>query len=287
MEEKRKLTTVEINSGFVEPVIKEEDYVLGGERSIETKLGALSNEIIREDGQWDKFLPDYEPQRKSFDTYGCTVFNGTNQVEIYEKAKFGEDNNYSDRAAYIMANIKPPGADPKVFYEDTRKGGLLNEEDLSWDDSIDTLEKYSFPNPLPDRLIRKAKQWIDYRLFKHEYLPRGWNGYVKTSVMKENLKKSPLAAAVQAWSFDGEKYVRTGKDTHWTDIVGWYDNDDWKDYDSYYPFNKRLDKDFKFKYVKRIYIEKKDVLLEEEIKVGFWDTISNWIHGIIKACLKS
>lgn len=269
------IKTQEINSGFVEPEIKEEDYVLGGERSIETKLGSLSSEIIREDGQWDNFLPLNEPQRKDFDTYGCTVFDGLNQVEIYEKAKFGEDNNYADRFSYIIANIKPPGANPEVFYEKTRKKGLVNEEDLPWDESINTLAKYSLPKPLPDRLIRKAKQWLDYKLFKHEYLPRGWDGYVKIETMREALKRSPLAVDVQAWSFDGEKYVRTGKSTHWTDIIGWHDNGEWKCYDSYAPFRKRLDKDFGFKYVKRIYIEKRTPTKSR------WQMILDFIYAII------
>lgn len=244
--EHKKLFIAEIDNGWVEPVIKDEDYIFGS--------SPIPDEIMRADGQWEPFLPSEEVQAKEFETDGCTVFGATNQIETYEQEKFGGNPNYSDRAGYIMANIKPPGADPQVIYEVVRKQGLLNESDLPWSQDIKTLEQYASPKPLPQRLLDMAFEWLQKRIFKHEWLPRGADGYVPDEVIKEALKRSPIAVSVYAWAFDGQKYLRLGSDTHWTNLTGTYENGDWKCFDSYPPYQKRLDKNFGFRYAKRIWI---------------------------------
>lgn len=82
-----KITTIEINDGFIEPKVLPEDYVYGEERSIENKLGSLgiADEIIRPDGQWDAGLPGGEVQSKLFESFNCTSFNSLNQLEIMMK----------------------------------------------------------------------------------------------------------------------------------------------------------------------------------------------------------
>lgn len=249
----KKIIITEIRDGYVEPVIKDEDYISGGEKSIGNKLG-IADPPIKEDGQWDNFIPSEEVQIKNYDTFGCTVWGTNNQIEILEKKVFGGDPNYSDRALYIMANVNPPGIDPHVIYEVVRKQGVLPEMDLPWNDDLKTLEQYDLPNPLPQDLINKAKGWLIKYNFRHEYLPRNFQGWIDSAIMKEALRRSPLAAAVYAWAFDGEKYVRAGQDTHWVTIYGYYNNGDWKCFDSYPPFQKRLDKDFGFKTAKRIWL---------------------------------
>ena len=267
--------TTEINDGFIEPILKEEDYIFGD--------NSIPDVILQEDGNWDSFLPEDELQAKLFETFGCTVFATNNQIETLEKRLFGNNVNYSDRAGYIMAKITPPGADPQNYYEVVRKQGLLNEQELPWTDDIDTLQKYVAPKPLSLDLLSKAGEWLREKLFKHDWLPVGVNGFVSPETIKQALKRSPLAAAVQAWVWDGTKYIRTGSDTHWTEIHGIYDNGDFKCYDSYAPFVKRLDKNFGFKWVKRIYIRPKT---EEEKKkeaeeLSYIQQIINWIKQLI------
>lgn len=165
--------------------------------------------------------------------------------------------NYSDRFLGVKAGTKPPGNDPNNVYNAIKDYGVIPEEMLPWSDNIKTVEEYySFKNGDKSKCDEIGSQWLDKFSFKHEYLPLSVNGFVSIDLMKETLKKSCLAVAVQAWSFDGEKYVRTGKDTHWTAIYGYYDNGDWKCFDSYSPLIKRLDKNFKFKWVKRIWLGK-------------------------------
>ena len=150
--ENKKVITQEIKEGYIEPVIKAEDYVFGS--------SPIPDVIVREDGQWDDCLPLGEEQAKNFETSGCTAFNSLSQIETFEKGAMGNDSNYCDRGLYIMAGITPPGADPSVVYETIRKLGVFDENLLPWTSNIDTLEKYASPKPLPSELLTKAKTWI-------------------------------------------------------------------------------------------------------------------------------
>ena len=67
-----------ISFGFQPPIIDENHYVAGDGRL----LGATD---INPSGDWEKFLPIYEPQAKNFETYSCTTFGATSQIEIMMK----------------------------------------------------------------------------------------------------------------------------------------------------------------------------------------------------------
>src|SRR3990167_3441324 len=158
-----KIIITEINDGFVVPRITDTDYIFGD--------ASIPDVIVKPNGQWDDSLPANEIQARGFDTFGCTAWGSTNQAEIFEKGALSLDKNYSDRALYISANIAPPGADPAQVYENIRKKGLVNEQDLPWSDNIKTIEEYSSPKPLPNELVAKADEWLLSRVFKHDYLP--------------------------------------------------------------------------------------------------------------------
>ena len=67
--------------GFLKPVIKPEDYVLGGFRS-------APFEVLQENGQWDAYLPAIELQSTPrYETNGCVAFGTTSCVEILMKRK--------------------------------------------------------------------------------------------------------------------------------------------------------------------------------------------------------
>src|SRR3990167_8477175 len=171
----KRITTIELNTGFVEPVIKPEDYITGTERSIEVTLGQVEP-ILRSNGQWDDIQLPQESQQRNFDTFGCTVFNSTNQLEIQDRVVNNKQSNYSDRFLYNLIEIVPPGADPNLVYEAIRTKGLVSEEDYGWGMDIDSLEKYATPRPLPQYILDTAKEWLKTNILKHEYLPRGFDG---------------------------------------------------------------------------------------------------------------
>lgn len=162
--------------------------------------------------------------------------------------------NYSDRFVGIKAGTKLPGNDPQVVAEAIRRYGLPLEELLPFSKELKTIEEYySFKGANEKVCNEKAEDWLVKYLFKHEWLPVVGE-YISSDVMKNALKYSPLAVAVFAWAEKDGRYIRLGEDTHLTVVYGTYDNGDWKCLDSYPPFKKRLDKDFKFKWAKKIYI---------------------------------
>ena len=69
------------NYGFIEPEIKDEDYRFGS--------GQIDVPILRLDGQWDTFLPIDEKQNlNGLESFNCTAFGITSQIEILLRAKY-------------------------------------------------------------------------------------------------------------------------------------------------------------------------------------------------------
>jgi hypothetical protein len=244
-------STKRLNRGYIpETIITRDQYVLGG-------FSLIPKTILSPNGQWD--IPAFESQKNNFtDTWNCTAEGLTNQIEMYLLRLNNELFNFSDRALGIMAGTYPPGNSPQKVYETVRRNGLVDEKILPFSDDIDSPDKYYIPHPLPNSIKSQGKEWIGKYDFLHEW--------VSEKDIKETLKYSPLCVAVYAWELDNGVYVRKGQDTHWTTIYGTYDNGDWKCFDSYEPFIKRLDKNFGFTSIKRIYIGKKQNFIKNMFK---------------------
>ena len=256
------------NYGFIVPIIKEEDFHFGA--------GQIVGQVLQESGQWDDFLPQPEDQNKNgIDVDGCTAFGTTNAYEILFRRKFGE-YDFSDRGLYIEAKIRPPGADPNYVIDTFRKKASPKESSLPFDSSIDTLEKYWSPDPLPKNLVDEANQFLKGYVIGHDWVASGT--VVSPEVIKTALKFSPLCVGVYAWALDGDKYVRMGDDCHWTVIYGYEDGQYWKVWDSYDPNIKYLAWDFGFKYVKRIHLDintvPEQISIIQQIINLYWKIIS-------------
>jgi len=240
--------------GFIEPEIKDEDYVLGAY----TKLGA---EVLQPDGQWGAYLPIFEAQAKnSIETYNCTAFATLNVIEALFRRK-SEDKNFSDRYTGIMAGTYPPGNDPHKVIESIRKdAGLIDELLLPFSAELKTVDDYYSPKPMTKNLINRGHEFLQKWKIRHEWVTG------KNQAIMEALKYSPLGVAVSAWSQDGKFYKRFGSDNHWSVIFGYKKDEYWLCFDSYDGGMKILDWDFGFKYVKRYSIEPNlDLSLYEQI----------------------
>lgn len=202
------------------------------------RLGAieLPKKVLREDGQWDKFLPKDELQHTpSFDTYGCTVYGTENVKQILEKFHYGETKEYDERYNYNLAKIVPPGADPHMVADIFRNNGVVN----GVFPMTETLEEYSKPRPMPQKYVTQGvahpyelrHQWVwEYPL----------SDLRRKELIQEYLKYSPLCVSVTAWKQSGDVYVDGGQsNTHWTVLYGYTDRG-YKVYDSYAPHKKLL-----------------------------------------------
>ena len=236
------------NYGYIEPEIKEEDFILGG--------GKLPDENLRPDGQWLDVLPSNESQAKrGVDVFNCTAFGWLNVIEMYFRAKFFLETNNSDRYTGISAGTYPPGNDPSTVIESIRTtAGLITEELLPFIEGMTVGEYYS-PKPLPVKYTNKGKDWLKKYYLRHEWVFKdSASEDEKKIALMEALKHSPVAIAVNAWNEENGMYVRKGSDTHWTCLAGFKLNDFWFIFDSYKPYIKKLDWNFGFQRAKRFYI---------------------------------
>lgn len=201
-----------MNYGFQKPEILPDQWILGGQ------------ETLQPDGQWDAYLPIYEPQfENGYDTYGCTVWGTQNAIEIFLKKTTGIEYNFSERFNYILAGVRPPGADPHHVMESVRRYGLIPNQSLPM---APTFEEFLKPDPMDDKLLAIGRHWKRKNTFTHSWV-RG------AEEMKKALQSSPLCVSVSAWYRDGDVYVDNGKpNNHWCVCFGWNDKG-WKIFDSY------------------------------------------------------
>lgn len=236
--------------GYVRPEQDDSSFVLGA-------LGqSLPQSVLKEDGQWDNWLPVYEPQFNDiFDTYGCTVWGSLNAIEIYIKRLTNFERNFAERFIYILADVRPPGANPHHVLETIRKNGLIDEKLLPMTPEQDFI-KFTTPNPMSKKLLEEGMKF-EYEV-KHEYL---WNPWLpiskeeRTKLIKNALRFSPIQISVTAW-FENEQgiYVDMNRpNTHWCVCFGWTAKG-WKVFDSYDQSVKIVSFDHYFDIAKRIHL---------------------------------
>jgi hypothetical protein len=239
--------------GFIEPKIDPTHYVLG--------QGNVNLQVLEPTGDWSDSLPAIEKQSvPTFDTYNCTGFGATNQVEIYLLKRYGIKANYSDRWVGIIAgtDAKRGGNDPHTVYEAIRKYGLIPEEMLPFDDSITTAEEYfSFKGADREACYEAGRKWLEHFDFFHEWVfhpDSGLTAEERLHNMRVALKYSPLCVAVYAWEQDERGvFVDVFGPNHWTTESGIKEFQEI--FDTYEPYKKLVDQ--KIIYAKRISIEKK------------------------------
>lgn len=282
--------------GFNEDLIQldEKDYILGVNSE-------LPNIIYRQDFQWPTVV--YEPQAEKYETSGCTVWGGENQIEIFEKEVFGAEPNYDERFSYLNAKVTLDGANPQNFYQSVRKEGLIANEPLP-----ETYEEFSDRSYLTDARNKRGKKWteVEYELL-HDYLPDTYKGTIKA-----NLMFSPVALSVTAWATDENGFYidNNQRNTHWCTCYGYVSKEEvntpekaqaiadefnveretlvrlvtegkiiLKILDSYDHSKKLLHPDHKVAIAKRIHVRKRE--LNEDTF-----TEANWLEKIWEAIKK-
>lgn len=212
-------------TGFVAPKITEDHFILGG-------LSSLPANIIRVDGDWTSYLPDFESQLEdSFDSDGCTVYGTLNAIETLQGGKI----NYSDRFTYNEVGIIPPGSDPHLVATTIRGAGLVLESDLP--NVVDSLATFMTPRPNTPDLRVKGQLWLNKQQLGHEWVLTPTIGGDRLSLLKQALLYSPIGISVSAWyqNDQGLYYSPSNvQNEHWCmcykiDETGIYVFDSYKD----------------------------------------------------------
>jgi hypothetical protein len=255
-----------IHYGFIKPTIDSTQLVFGAANS-------LNKNIIQPDGQWDKYLPEYEAQATDkYDTYGCTVYGTQNALEILEKKLYGGTPNYSERYTYNLVPVSPPGADPHTIIDVIRETGLIPQGLLPFTESYDEFCK---PRPLTSEFSKRGVEFNKQYKIGHEWVFQGVDSKVRTILMKQALTMSPLGVSVTAWHEEDGVYVDKGEsNNHWCVCYGYLEANGktfWKIFDSYDHSEKLLHPDHDIQFCKRYSIEK--IVVEKK---------DNWFIRLIK-----
>jgi len=187
-------------------------------------IGA-DEEVLCPDGQWDDYLPEFEPQfLKWAETYACTNFSSANCLETLLRRKYGIKCNLSDRKSAITSGTQCyRGNYLHRVANDWRTTGFLYEEEFPNPTEIRSCEEYYIPIPqeLLDRAKSRLNEWeITYR----------WIDTTEEAI-KEALKYGPLQVvinngthAVMCYGYEGNKakiydsYLYYNKPTYLYDI---------------------------------------------------------------------
>lgn len=236
-----------INYGFLEPTITDDNYILGG-------LG-VPKKVLNPDRDWTSDIPQGEIQRRNIETSSCTEYGTLNAIETLEKKLFGIAQDYSERFVAIGAGNTEIGNDPHTVAEWIRHNGLIEESLLPFTDQIQSWAEYVLPNPLPTKLTNRASKWLKTHYFKHEWVFKGGNIKDKQNNLLEALLYSPIGVSVAAWHEDSGIYVKADNepDNHWCLLIAGKPGEPWKIYDSYIndgKYIKLLDWNYNFGYAK-------------------------------------
>jgi hypothetical protein len=260
--------------GFIPSKIESNHYILGGT--------GLPKTILQPLGNWERYLPAYEPQFENFETAGCTVWGTQNCCETLFKRLYSEEPNYSERFTYILAGVRPPGADPHKVAEVIRTKGLIDHTLL--ENNSPTLEEFVKPDPMTKELIDKGEEWLNLYDFGHEWLwTTNLNKKDRLDILKEYLQYSPVCVSVSAWSTDPDTglYVSNFPNNHWVMCYGIAD-ESLLVFDSYGQDKKRLHPDHEIMMAKRYYIGPST----RQEKLTWIETILKWIQEQVNSLKK-
>lgn len=252
------MITRDRNHGYIPDIIQREDYVFGARPT---------GKVLRPDRNWLTALPVFEQQsRGTLESMNCTNYSTINALETLLKAQHGITANYSERYTGVLTGTTEYGNSPHNVVEKMRRfTGMIPEERLPFNDSIKTWEQYY--SGVGVSHMAEGIAWLWKWKITHEW--------VEEAGMKDALLFSPLGVAVQAWTKDGELYVRTGQDTHWCLIYGYRDKEYWLVYDTYDSMFKKLEWNYGFTRVKRYAITQRKAPAPKDIGRMLTGFISN------------
>lgn len=180
----------------------------------------LGDSILQADGDWTPYIPAYEPQfTAGYDTYGCTCFGTQNAIEMLMKKIHGGEFNFSERFNYILANIRPPGADPHKVAEVIRTKGLINQELLPLAPSY---EEFIQPDPMEQKYLDIGNEFLKDKEIRHEWIftnnPKKAD---RIALLNHYLKRGTVCVSVTAWYQDDKGlYADNGQpNTHWCTLI--------------------------------------------------------------------
>ena len=239
---------------FIYPDIKETDRTYSG----------FSSPIILLDGDWRQFLPLNEDQRVAgVESSACFIEAQQAIIATLMEVIYGiKDSNFSARFNALLSGGTEVGGDPIKGALSIKKDGLVSQSSMDWNDVSSWDYFHSWNGVDKEKCLLEGKnfvnQWdMSYRIVFEKDCPIE----TKYVLLKEALKRSPVAVSVYAWvEKDGVYYKPEGvRDTHLTMVaVSVNDKGQVIVRDTYFPYLKTLEKDTDFEFAMSWAIRKRN-----------------------------
>jgi len=203
-------------------------------------------------GQWQKWVPKGEKQKRRVETMGCTVYHSLNAFETLANFYGYKDfpPNCSERYSGVLADIGTDGQDPHTSCEAIRNFGVIPESTLPFSEDIYDVAQFYSPKPMDEDYIKLGQSVLRKYVLGHEYVFNGGAGLTpKSERLMRALERGTVCVSVYAWRQKNGKYYKeaTDWDNHWVHLVGYEEGKHWLVRDSYEPFDKKIvwDTDFR------------------------------------------
>ena len=221
------------NHGLIEAPLRPKDWLFGGGVSGITED---EMEVLREDGQWDAFLPVYEPQYSAyFDTMACVSYGELNPLETLMFRKYTDKVNFSDRFLAKESGTTLQGNEMGKVGDVIRNVGLVPEEAWPFGPWIKSWDTYYAD--VPQELIEEAAKFKAQWKINYAFVSCDQDSLISA------LRYSPLTVSLGG---------------HIVMLYGYQLGQKWKYFDNYPNELKTKDWDFRFKAAMVWFMSKRD-----------------------------
>jgi len=223
-------------------------------KDIDRQFAGVPSPVIKPDGDWKEFLPPHEDQRvEGVESSACYIEAQQAIIATLMEAMYGiKDSNFSARFNALLSKGTEGGGDPLKGAYSINHDGLIPQEMMDWQGIDSWQEFHSWEGVDKEKCLQEGKnflnQWeMSYKIVFEQDAPLK----TKYILLKEALKRSPVAVSVYAWvEKNGVYYKPKGvSDTHLTMVaVSMNDKGQVIVRDTYYPYLKTLEKDTNFEF---------------------------------------
>jgi len=220
------------------------DYRLGG-------ISALPREVLQEDGQWHKYIPQVEYQTKcGLESMACVSFSALNCIEMLLHRKLKAKRNYSDRFLAKVSGTTHSGNYLTAVAATIRNQGIVLETAWDWDECMTWDQYYAEP---PEGLMTQADVFVQKYIVEYEF--------VHLDLM-EALQYAPIQIAIDAYGpiVDGitQPKANSGPANHAITLVGYKEGEYWHVIDHYLLETRKLAWEYPIPHAMRYHIEERN-----------------------------
>ena len=257
-----------IINGFIETTDKEIDKN-GDYRHEPDRFGMVQKEVLNPSGRYMEYRPKGEQQNVGSDKLHCVSESGCNSIEtiinfylhlidngkatkemieivgVFRAFGFIEGNKCLISTRYVASGSGTTrrGNSQSKVGQFIHKYGLVPKKMFpyinNWNEYYRTGDTRINGNKLPSELIKRGQQLLEYIEINYE-----WVSYRH---MVETYKYAPLQTSGFAWTnYKNGIFYRTNRRKNHCFQVDGFENSCHEAFDSYQPFDKKLDKNYNF-----------------------------------------